>query len=106
MNRVNVACIGSATKRSQRAGKSDWIMMKFFGDHFADDDLDVDYMIDNIWIVGGPKECAEKIRNLYNEVGGFGHLLAITQDPDDPSWEHETLDLLKEEVAPLVADLV
>tara|TARA_B100001559_G_scaffold97716_1_gene81764 strand:- start:19 stop:1101 length:1083 start_codon:yes stop_codon:yes gene_type:complete len=75
-------------------------------DDVADDDLDVDYMIDNIWIVGGPKECADKIRNLYNEVGGFGHLLAITQDPDDPSWEHETLDLLQEEVAPLVSDLI
>jgi len=23
----------------------------------------------------------------YEQVGGFGHLLAITQDPDDPAWE-------------------
>ena len=71
-----------------------------------DEALDVDYMMENIWIVGGPQQCADKIRKLYNEVGGFGHLLAITQDPDDPSWEHETLDLLKEEVAPRVADLI
>jgi alkanesulfonate monooxygenase SsuD/methylene tetrahydromethanopterin reductase-like flavin-dependent oxidoreductase (luciferase family) len=34
--------------------------------------------------VGDPNECAKRIHRLYEEVGGFGHLLAITQDPDDP----------------------
>jgi hypothetical protein len=42
---------------------------------------------------------------LYKHVGGFGHLLAITQDPDDPAWEFECLQLLMQEVAPCVADL-
>jgi alkanesulfonate monooxygenase SsuD/methylene tetrahydromethanopterin reductase-like flavin-dependent oxidoreductase (luciferase family) len=70
-----------------------------------DDALDVDYMMENIWIVGDPQECADRIRRLYGEVGGFGHLLAITQDPDDPAWEHECLQLLMEEVGPRVSDL-
>jgi alkanesulfonate monooxygenase SsuD/methylene tetrahydromethanopterin reductase-like flavin-dependent oxidoreductase (luciferase family) len=70
-----------------------------------DDALDVDYMMENIWIVGDPQECADRIRQLYEEVGGFGHLLAITQDPDDPAWEHECLQLLMEEVGPRVSDL-
>ncbi len=70
-----------------------------------DDALTVDYMMEHIWIVGDPEECAARIRTLYEQVGGFGHLLAITQDPDDPAWEIECLQLLKEEVGPRVADL-
>ena len=73
--------------------------------NMSDDDLTVDYMMENIWIVGDPDECAARIRRLYDEVGGFGHLLAITQDPDDPQWEHECLTLLMEEVGPRVSDL-
>ena len=67
--------------------------------------VDVDYMMENIWIVGDPQECADRIRSLYEQAGGFGHLLAITQDPDDPEWEHECLQLLMEEVGPRVSDL-
>jgi alkanesulfonate monooxygenase SsuD/methylene tetrahydromethanopterin reductase-like flavin-dependent oxidoreductase (luciferase family) len=58
-----------------------------------------------VWIVGDPQECADKIRQLHNEVGGFGNLLAITQDPDDHSLMQSSLRLLMEEVAPRVADL-
>ena len=65
-----------------------------------DEAVDVDYMMENIWIVGDPQECADRIRSLYEQTGGFGHLLAITQDPDDPDWEHECLQLLMEEVGP------
>jgi hypothetical protein len=32
-------------------------------------------------------------------------LLAITQDSDDPAWDHRSLQLLMEEVGPRVADL-
>ena len=67
--------------------------------------VDVDYMLDNIWIVGDPQQCADRIRRLYEQTGGFGYLLAITQDPDDPAWEHECLQLLMDEVGPKVADL-
>jgi alkanesulfonate monooxygenase SsuD/methylene tetrahydromethanopterin reductase-like flavin-dependent oxidoreductase (luciferase family) len=73
--------------------------------NMSDDDLTVDYMLEHIWIVGDPEECAERIRALYDQVGGFGHLLAITQDPDDPEWEMECLQLLMQEVGPRVADL-
>ena len=73
--------------------------------NMPDEGLTVDYMMENIWIVGDHQECAERIRDLYTQVGGFGHLLAITQDPDDPQWEHECLQLLMEEVGPRVADL-
>ena len=73
--------------------------------NMPDEAVDVDYMMENIWIVGDPQECADRIRKLYEEVGGFGTLLGITQDPEDPEWEHECLELLMNEVGPLVADL-
>jgi len=38
-------------------------------------------------------------------VGGFGMLPAITQDSDNPEWDHRSLQLLMEEVGPRVADL-
>ena len=34
--------------------------------------------MENLWIVGDPKECANQIRNLYEDVGGFGTFLAIS----------------------------
>ena len=73
--------------------------------NMPDEDATVDYMMENIWIVGDPQECADRIRKLYEEVGGFGSLPAITQDPEDPQWEHECLESLMNEVGPLAADL-
>ena len=34
-------------------------------------------MAENIWIIGDPDQVANKIRTLYNEVGGFGTLLIM-----------------------------
>ena len=70
-----------------------------------DEAVNVDYMLENVWIVGDPQECADKIRQLYQDVGGFGHLLTITHDPDDHTLMQRSLRLLMEEVAPRVQDL-
>lgn len=70
-----------------------------------DEAVDVDYLMENVWIVGDPQECADKIRQLYEECGGFGMLLSITADSDEASWDHESLRLLIDAVGPRVADL-
>jgi alkanesulfonate monooxygenase SsuD/methylene tetrahydromethanopterin reductase-like flavin-dependent oxidoreductase (luciferase family) len=70
-----------------------------------DDAVTVDYLMENVWIVGDPSECAEKIQQLYEESGGFGTLLSITTDSDDAGWDHESLRLLTEKIAPRVAHL-
>jgi alkanesulfonate monooxygenase SsuD/methylene tetrahydromethanopterin reductase-like flavin-dependent oxidoreductase (luciferase family) len=70
-----------------------------------DEAVDVDYMMEHMWIVGDPQECADKLRKLYEEVGGFGTLLAISSDSDDATWDHTSLRLLQEEVRPRLADL-
>jgi alkanesulfonate monooxygenase SsuD/methylene tetrahydromethanopterin reductase-like flavin-dependent oxidoreductase (luciferase family) len=71
----------------------------------ADEAVTVDYLMENVWIVGDPSECTDKIRQLHEESGGFGALLTITTDSDDAGWDHESLRLLMEDVAPRVADL-
>ncbi len=68
-----------------------------------DEAVTVDYLMDNVWIVGDPAECVDKINQLHDESGGFGTLLAITTDSDDAGWDHESLCLLMEQVAPRVA---
>lgn len=70
-----------------------------------DEAVDAEYMMENVWIVGDPQECADKIRALHEATGGFGTLLTITADSDDPSWDHESLRLLAEEVGPRIEDL-
>ena len=74
-------------------------------DAMTDDAVTVDYLMENVWIVGDPAECADKIQQLYEESGGFGTLLSITTDSDDAGWDHESLRLLVEDVAPRVAHL-
>lgn len=66
----------------------------------ADDDVTLENLLDNVWIVGDPDECARQIRALYEAVGGFGTLLAMAHDwPDRSVWDR-SMTLLATEVAP------
>ena len=70
-----------------------------------DSDVNIEYLVDNIWIVGSPDEVAGKLRRLYEDVGGFGVLLAMGHEwqPRD-KWER-SMALLAQEVMPRLADL-
>jgi alkanesulfonate monooxygenase SsuD/methylene tetrahydromethanopterin reductase-like flavin-dependent oxidoreductase (luciferase family) len=70
-----------------------------------DSDVTLDYLLDNIWIVGSPDDVAEQVRRLYDDVGGFGILLAMAHEwePRD-QWLH-SMTLLKNEVMPRLSDL-
>ena len=65
-----------------------------------------EYMLENVWIVGDPDECANRLRKLHTDVGGFGTLLALCHDWGDmtPKW-HRSLELLSREVLPALSDL-
>ena len=60
----------------------------------------LDSMMENVWFVGDPVECAQKIKDLYELVGGFGYLLSVTYDPDDHSMMKNSVNLLATEVLP------
>lgn len=71
----------------------------------SDSDVTPEYMMDNLWIVGSPDEVAERIRELYHYVGGFGVLLVMGHEwkPRD-KWER-SMKLLVDEVMPRLRDL-
>jgi limonene 1,2-monooxygenase len=58
-----------------------------------DSELTLDWMVDNgPWLVGSPEECVEKVKNLFDQVGGFGTLVLnsrdwTTTDLASRSWE-------------------
>jgi hypothetical protein len=49
-----------------------------------------------------PAPCPRPSRSNWAPVGT---LLAMTQGSDDPSWDHDSLRLLKEEVGPRIENL-
>ncbi len=71
----------------------------------SDHDVTPDYMLDNLWIAGSPKDVTEQIKELYNHVGGFGVLLAMGHEwrPKD-KWMR-SMELLATEVMPALKDL-
>ena len=71
----------------------------------SDEVVTLEYLVDNVWVVGSPDEVTEQLRQLYRDVGGFGVLLAMGHEwePQKP-WEH-SLTLLANEVIPRLADL-
>ena len=70
-----------------------------------DEEVTLEYMVDNIWMIGSPADVEEKIRSIYDQVGGFGVLMSMHHDwiPKD-KWLRSTR-LLAEEVLPMIGDL-
>jgi alkanesulfonate monooxygenase SsuD/methylene tetrahydromethanopterin reductase-like flavin-dependent oxidoreductase (luciferase family) len=66
-----------------------------------DEDLDLDYLADNLWLVGSPETVAKRVLELQEQTGGFGHLVAVSYDAAEEieAWER-SLRLLVEEVVP------
>ena len=71
-----------------------------------DSDVTAEYCARHNWIVGSPKTAAEKIEQIWHEVGGFGVLLVFGFDYKHKSeaWRH-SLSLLKHEVLPRLKHL-
>jgi alkanesulfonate monooxygenase SsuD/methylene tetrahydromethanopterin reductase-like flavin-dependent oxidoreductase (luciferase family) len=68
-----------------------------------DEAVTVDYLCDNVWIVGDVEEVTRKLRQLSADVGGFGTLLAMGHEwqPQD-KWTR-SMTLLANEVLPRLA---
>ena len=76
-------------------------------DAIADSDVTPEYCARQNWLIGSPASVVEKIERMYEEVGGFGHLLLFCFDySDNPrAWQH-SMELLAREVMPKVAHLL
>ena len=65
-----------------------------------DSDVNAEYLIDNVFVVGSPDEVTEKLGTLYDDVGGFGVLLAMGHEWQPyESWVR-SMELLVKEVVP------
>jgi len=65
-----------------------------------DPEVTLEYLCDNIWIVGSPETVARRLAKLYHEVGGFGTLLVIAHEWTPRSAWERSMRLLAEDVLP------
>jgi alkanesulfonate monooxygenase SsuD/methylene tetrahydromethanopterin reductase-like flavin-dependent oxidoreductase (luciferase family) len=65
-----------------------------------DSEVSLEYLLENVWIVGDPDEVTEKLSTLAAAVGGFGMLLVIAHEwePREP-WVR-SMSLLRGRVLP------
>lgn len=70
------------------------------------DDIDVEWMADNFWLIGSPATVQEKARALYRECGGIGPVISFTYDYSaTPEIYRRNFELMGTEVMPGLADL-
>jgi alkanesulfonate monooxygenase SsuD/methylene tetrahydromethanopterin reductase-like flavin-dependent oxidoreductase (luciferase family) len=64
--------------------------------------IDLEYLADNLWLIGSPTTVAKRIRSLQQETGGFGYLLMSSYDAmeEREPWK-QNLRLLTESVMPM-----
>ncbi len=70
--------------------------------NMPDSDVTVEYLVDNIFLIGSPEEVAEKIMSLEESVGGFGTIMAMGHEWEPEGFWKTSMGLLKNEVMPKV----
>lgn len=71
-----------------------------------ENEITVEYLAENFWVVGSPDTVVEKLTTLQDETGGFGTLLGTVFDYSDHREAYRrSLELLGREVAPRVEHL-
>lgn len=68
--------------------------------NMPDSAVTLEYLADEIWVVGSPEHVIEKLQQLYDDVGGFGVLLALGHEWEPKEAWLNSMRLLKEEVLP------
>jgi len=90
-------CIEYIIELTRRSGDLD--LWKRTPDQ-GDDELTIDYFLDEVIIAGDPAEVTRQLRELREAIGAFGTLVLVAHDFDDKaSWLH-SLDLFANEVVP------
>lgn len=70
------------------------------------DELTLEWMVDNFFLVGSPETVAEKVHKLYAGVGGFGQLITAAHEPGtNPEATRRSIELMATKVAPMLSGL-
>ena len=71
----------------------------------ADSDVTVEYLADNVWVVGSPTTVTEKLEALQHKVGKFGCLLQVGYDHiDEKTAYRNSMRALHDEVLPKISN--
>ena len=66
-------------------------------------DADLEFLVDNVFVVGSPDTVVDKLNTLFEATGGWGTLQVESHDYyDDPTPWWNSLELIAKEVAPRV----
>ena len=65
---------------------------------------DLEFLVDNVFVVGSPDTVVEKLNTLFHKCGGWGTMQVEAHDYyDDPSPWFYSLELIAKEVAPRIS---
>jgi alkanesulfonate monooxygenase SsuD/methylene tetrahydromethanopterin reductase-like flavin-dependent oxidoreductase (luciferase family) len=73
-------------------------------DKFDDEQLTVDWAIDNIVIGGSPSTVAERLLEVRDQIGPFGTIVLTGLDWDDKALWKRSMELMANEVMPKLRD--
>jgi alkanesulfonate monooxygenase SsuD/methylene tetrahydromethanopterin reductase-like flavin-dependent oxidoreductase (luciferase family) len=80
----------------------DWVQYLKHDPEFPDERVDVDYLIDHLWLVGSPDTVTRQLEETYDVLGGFGTVIVNKYDyGDTPDAYRHSLDLFAKEVVPV-----
>ncbi len=65
-----------------------------------DAEVTVEYVLQHLCIIGDPESCRRQLQAVWEQTGGFGTLVMIAHDWDDPARWRRSLELLATEVVP------
>jgi alkanesulfonate monooxygenase SsuD/methylene tetrahydromethanopterin reductase-like flavin-dependent oxidoreductase (luciferase family) len=71
-------------------------------DKMRDEDVALDYIMNDVVIAGSPNKVADAILALYEQAGGFGTLLYCGKNWTDPALGRKSMELMAEKVMPAV----
>ncbi len=80
-----------------------WRQFLRHDDSVSDDDVDLDYLIDHLFLVGSPETVASRLIEVEAALGGFGTVVLNAYDwGDDPGPTRNSMELFAREVIPRV----
>lgn len=83
--------------------KSNMIGIMKTDPNMPDSDVTIDYLIENVFVVGSVDEVTQKLNDIHGELGGFGTLLAMGHEWEPYQPWVDSMTALATEVTPKVS---
>lgn len=97
-------CITQYAMKQFQATRGNLDAFKHSSD-FPDAEVTFDWLLENTFIVGDPDYVVQRVKDLYDRMGGFGTLLLQLNDWEPSDVGNRALNLFMKEVAPALRAL-